>query len=493
MNQQELRLKLGQRLGIGFDGYEIPEDCAKLIREYKIGNVILFRRNVKSKEQLKKLCGDLHRLITEETGLTPYIMIDEECGSVSRLSHIAAMTPSAMAIGATDDPENARVIARLIGDELREMGINFNLAPVLDCFTNPDNTVDGNRMFAASPEKVARFGLAYIRGLHESGIIACGKHFPGHGDTSVDSHLALPIINKTMDEIRRTELVPFKAAIDAGIDSIMSAHIIFTGIEPDAPATVSRKVMTGLLREEMGFEGLILSDAMEMKAVYNLYGIPNGTLRALNAGVDIALICNSLEETAQTARYLEEAYTEGRLTDDELFEHDSRIRRFKSKLPDASGSGEHSPTPEQLAEPARIMEESITILNAPAGEAWPVPDRNTVVFGTRARRNALVNDDIELNAAKAFSDAFGCVYAEDAPENPPEKAIVFIGRHPETHKTVEAAKRLIGQGTKLIAVSLFTPGFLDPLPDSVWKVGAWQYDDLSISALVRFFRRYRKE
>ena len=466
---EELRLKLGQRLGIGFEGYEIPEDCAKLIREYKIGSVILFRRNAKSKEQLKKLCGDLHRLIKEETGLTPYIMIDEECGSVSRLSHIAAMTPSAMAIGATDDPENARVIARLIGDELREMGINFNLAPVLDCFTNPDNTVDGNRMFAASPEKVARFGLAYIRGLHESGIIACGKHFPGHGDTSVDSHLALPIINKTMEEIRRTELVPFKAAIDAGIDSIMSAHIIFTGIEPDAPATVSRKVMT------------------------NLYGIPNGTLRALNAGVDIALICNSLEETAHTARYLEEAYADGRLTDDELLEHDSRILRFKSKLPDASGSGEHSPTPEQLAEPARIMEESITILNAPAGEAWPVPDRNTVVFGTRARRNALVNDDIELNAAKAFSDAFGCVYAEDAPQNAPEKAIVFIGRHPETHKTVEAAKRLIGQGTKLIAVSLFTPGFLDPLPDSVWKVGAWQYDDLSISALVRFCRRYGKE
>ena len=492
MDQHELRLKLGQRLSVGFDGFEIPEEYIRLVREYKIGNVILFRRNVQSRNQLKKICGDLRRLINEETGQDPFIMIDEECGSVSRISHIAAMTPSAMAIGATDDPENARAVAHLIGNELRALGINFNLAPVLDCFTNRGNTVCGNRCFSNDPNKVAQFGVAYINGLHEAGIIACGKHFPGHGDTDVDSHLALPTVNKTMEEMRNMELVPFKAAIDAGIDSIMSAHIIFPCIEPDMPGTVSKKVLTGLLRDEMGFKGLIVSDGMEMKAVNDLYGIADGTLRALKAGVDIALICHSAEEAAKTMLHLEEAYRSGNMTEAEINEHYAQICNYKEKLASDDFDFDDLVSSDQIVEAERIMEQAITPIHVPVGKTWPAVDKNTVVFGTRARRNAIVNDDIELNAAKSFADAFGCIYSDGTPSNAPEQAIVFIGRHPETNITVDGAKRLLDKGTQLIAVSLFTPSFLDPLPDSVWKIAAWQYDDLSIAALVGFFKKLGK-
>ena len=487
MNPQQLRLRLGQRLGAGFEGLTVPQEFIDLVREYKIGNVILFKRNVESAAQLKKLCADLCALIREETGYEPFIMIDEECGSVSRLGHITQQTPSAMAIGATGEPENARQIARILGDELLEMGINFDLAPVLDCFTNPNNTVCGNRCFSRDPQEVARFGLAYIQGLKDAGVIACGKHFPGHGDTEVDSHLALPTVNKTLKAMQNTELVPFKAAIDAGIDAIMSAHVVFPAIEPDMPGTVSRKVMTGLLRETLGFQGLIISDAIEMKAIDNLYGISGGTLRALSAGIDIALICHSPSDTAAAMRHLEAAYADGSLPEENISAHFERITATKSAM---KGRAQTEPLYDRaqcLRISEQIMRKSIRLINAPGGQPLPDVTKHTVVFGTKARRNAIVNDDIELDAARMFANAIGGRYSSQPPETPPETAVVLIGRHPLAEQTISAARRMAEAGTKLIAVSLFTPTCLNGLPDSVWKICCWQYDELAVRALIHEF------
>lgn len=240
---------LGQRLAVGFDGYEIPQELRQLAEEYRIGNVILFRRNVHDREQLRKLCSDLTALILRCTGQPPLIMMDEECGSVSRLAAITGATPSAMAIGAAGDLSLARETGRLIGRELRSLGINMNLAPVLDVMINPRNRVIGNRAFGSDPMTVSRMACSYMEGLRSAGILACGKHFPGHGDTGVDSHVGLPCIEKSEDAIRRVELAPFRAAIAQGIPAIMSAHVVFPAFEPaHCPATVSRRVMTGLLR-----------------------------------------------------------------------------------------------------------------------------------------------------------------------------------------------------------------------------------------------------
>ncbi len=490
MDAKTLRIRLGQRFGIGFDGLTIPDEYVRLIREYKVGNVILFKRNVGSYEQLRKLCADLTALVRQETGLDPFIMIDEECGSVSRLAHIGVPTPCAMAIGATGDPQNAYSIGRIAGEELRAVGINLDLAPVLDCFTNPDNTVCGNRCFASDPEKVSRFGIAYIHGLQEAGVIACGKHFPGHGDTAVDSHLSLPTVNKPLEVMEKNELVPFSAAIEAGVESIMSAHVVFPAIEPNAPGTVSRQVLTGLLREKMGFDGLILSDGMEMKAVYDLYGIPGGSLRALNAGVDIALICHSAEEAEKTMNRLEKAYEDGDLAEKNVIDHYQRILKYKSKLAAGDVREPAFATEAQFAEAQRIMEASISLLNAPDGQHLPRIAADTAVFGTRGRRNSLANDENALHAASMVAEALGARYIEELPAEFPPTALVLMDPSPDVQRVKEMAERLLAAGTKVNAVSLFTPRCLDLLPDNVWKIAAWQYDELALRALIQWIREH---
>ena len=491
MNDTELRLRLGQRIGAGFEGYTVPEDMKNLIREYKVGNAILFRRNVQSYEQLKALCAELTDLIRTETGLDPFILIDEECGSVSRLSHITFPTPCAMAIGATKDPENAYRIARMIGEQLRSAGVNFDMAPVLDCFTNQDNSACGNRCFAPDPDEVALYGCRYIKGLEDAGVIACGKHFPGHGDTDVDSHLALPIVNKSIDEMKRVELKPFAAAVRAGIPAIMSAHVVFPAIEPDrVPSTVSRRVMTGLLREEMGFDGLILSDALEMKAVLDLFGIEDGTRRALDAGIDIGLICHSPQQAADALEHVMRCNREGRFSDENVNTHFERIAAYKRRYALPVGEPAFG-TPEQKKQAEDIMDASVTLLHAPDDKPLPALTADTLFFGTLARRNALVNDDIPLNAAQAFADAFGGRYGGLTPEEDPDTAVVFLGRHPDAEKTLACALRMAERGVKLVAVSLWTPRVLRDLPDSVWKIAAWQYDDLAVASLLRMYGKLK--
>ena len=331
MTEQQ-KIQIGQRLSVGFDGFTIPQEYADLIRTYKVGNVILFRRNVQSFAQLRALCDDLRRLIIAETGHEPFIMIDEECGRVSRLGHIATQTPSAMAIGATGNAEYAYQIGRLIGQELRASGPNFNLAPVLDCLTNPA-AAHGNRCFGVEPQKVAEFGVAYLRGLQETGVFACAKHFPGHGDTAVDSHLGLPVVEKPAEAIWQTELVSFQAAVNAGIKGVMSSHVVYTAFEPErVPATVSRNILTGLVRGQMHFEGILVSDGMEMNAVKDMFGIAEGTRRALAAGVDVALICHSAEEAAKTCEHLYQAYENGNLDVAETSWHYQHIVDCKKQL-----------------------------------------------------------------------------------------------------------------------------------------------------------------
>ena len=484
------RLMIGQRLAVGFDGMTIPEEFRELVRRYKIGNVLLFRRNVESYEQLSALCADLRTLVRAETGLEPYIMIDEECGSVSRLAHIAAPTPCAMAIGATDDTQNAYQIGRLIGQELRSVGVNFNLAPVLDCLTNPASPI-GSRCFSSVPEKTAAFGVAYMQGLQETGVLACAKHFPGHGDTTVDSHLGLPVVDKPAQEVWQTELVSFHAAVQAGIRGIMSAHVVFPAFEKEhIPGTVSRNVITGLIREQLGFQGIILSDGMEMNAVMDMFGIEEGTHRALAAGVDIALICHSAKQAQSSCEYLYKALEAGTLSRAEAQERFEHIVERKKELLPPEGGKEMFGNPGQRALAAEIMKKALRVLHAPGGQPLPRVDESTLFLGVPARAESLASDSVPLDAARECALAFGARHMglDDPIPEGAKTAVVILHRHPDLERAVNAACRLAKSGKKVIAVSMNVPYYLNGLPDTIWQAAAWQYDTLSLSALIDMLR-----
>ena len=499
---EDIKLLLGQCLSVGFDGPVIPAEYEKLVKDYKIGNVVLFKRNVQSYAQLRDLCQSLTRLILNETGHVPFIMSDEECGGVSRIGHIAAPTPCAMATGATGDTENAYRLGRITGDELRACGINMAIGPVLDCYSNPDNIVIGNRSFGADPQQVAAFGLAYKQGLEDAGVFPCAKHFPGHGDTAVDSHLAVPVVEKSEEAFRKTELVSFKAAIDAGIEAIMTAHVMLPAVDPArVPSTVSKKIMTGLLRDELGFEGLLLTDGMEMNAVMNLYGIEDACRRALDAGCDICLVCHSAEQAASTMEYLGKAVENGTLDRAVIEERAARVLYWKEKIKPPKGTAADFGSEAQRAVGRQVMRDAVRMLSAPEGKPLPKLGKDTLVLGLPARAVSLANDEVTADAAAFFAGKLGCDYVPvrfeegKAPEltvpdsvlSGKKNALVFLSRLGDALPLItQEAKALSEKGLPVIAVSLSTTRLLDALPDTVWKVAGWQYNQLSIDALWDF-------
>ena len=273
--------RIGQRLVTGFPGTALTPELVQVVKEYKIGNIILFRENIASADQLRTLCADLQTLIRSETGHDAFIMIDQEGGAVTRLPESCINVPGSMALAATGDPETTYLAGKLTGEELRSLGVNFNLAPSVDVNCNPANPIIGVRSYGDTPATVAKYAAGMIRGLQDGGVLCLAKHFPGHGDTSLDSHLTLPCVDKPRDELERMELAPFRAAIADGVPAIMTAHILFPALDDSGvPATMSRRIVTGLLRGEMSFTGLVTSDCMEMQAVQQFFGSVDGVLAA---------------------------------------------------------------------------------------------------------------------------------------------------------------------------------------------------------------------
>lgn len=320
---------IGQKLVTGLPGTEITEEFRRLVREHKVGNVILFKRNVESIPQLRRLCDEVQELVQRETGLPAFITIDQEGGMVNRLCAPIALIPGAMALAATKDPKNAYDAGFLCGRELRRCGVNFNLSPVMDVNNNPLNPVIGARSYGDDPALVARFGCEMVRGLQDAGVYACLKHFPGHGDTAVDSHLGLPCIDKSPDELRQCELMPFAEGIRAGVRGVMTTHILFPQIEKGGvPATMSRTILQDILRGELGFDGLILSDCMMMQAIAARYGTVAGCCAAAKAGVDLIFICHDNALTAEACEAIDQT-----LPEEELIASYRRIADAKAALP----------------------------------------------------------------------------------------------------------------------------------------------------------------
>ena len=316
-----LHEKIGQMLLLGWggdtdaDSRRITPHAAALVEDLAAGGVILMGRNVGTPGQLRAMLGEMQTLAAHR-GLPPlFVAVDQEGGGCARLTPPNFLpSTDAWQIGLTNDPAEARAAARQTGLELRSVGINWNFAPVLDVNNNPANPVIGRRSYGDDPQRVAAMGVAAVQGYQDdAGILACGKHFPGHGDTDVDSHLALPTISHSLERLFEIELVPFRAAVAAGLAAIMTAHIVFPEMDPTLPATLSPTVLTGLLRGDLGFDGLIITDCLEMNGVAKDWGEAEAAVLAVLAGADILLCCHTWTKQRAIRDGLVAAVEQGRI------------------------------------------------------------------------------------------------------------------------------------------------------------------------------------
>lgn len=330
------RSDLARLLWIALENAEVDDEADALLRA-GAGGVVLFSRNISGIDQLRALIAELRARARGPLR----VAIDHEGGHVARIGAPLTRFPSAMAIAAAGSEELAEACARAAARELAWLGIDVNLAPVLDVAADPRNPSVGVRSFGSDPEIVARFGAATVRGYRAGGVAATAKHFPGHGRTAVDPHHALPIVAGGLDELRRTDLPPFRAAIEAGAELVMATHAAYEGLTDGLPSSMSPRIMTDLLRGELGFDGLIVTDAMAMRAIADEHGIADASARAIIAGADAAM---PLVEQAAAFDALEAALADGRLSGERLAdalrradELDRRLagRADAAELPDA--------------------------------------------------------------------------------------------------------------------------------------------------------------
>jgi beta-N-acetylhexosaminidase len=317
-------------LAVGFAGTTAPDELRRAVAA-GLGAVLLFTRNVARAGQLAALTAALR-----EERPDVLIAIDHEGGEFSHLSAVSRWPmPSPRTLGELDDPELTRACARDAAGLLAGFGIDVMLAPSVDVNSNPANPIISTRSFGTTPDRVARHGAAFVAGVHDAGIAACAKHFPGHGDVAVDSHLALPYVDRWAEEVAAVELPPFAAAIAAGVDLVMSAHIVYSDYDT-VPATLSRRLLTGLLRDELGFTGVVTTDALEMRGITSTRTIEAAVVEAVGAGADLAMVATAGTDPAALAAALVDAVGNDQLAADRLAEAAHRVRRLGAGLRDRS-------------------------------------------------------------------------------------------------------------------------------------------------------------
>ncbi|QOL49655.1 glycoside hydrolase family 3 protein [Massilia litorea] len=340
----DLKKIAGQLIMVRLFGTELDEDTARFLAANRVRGACLFRQNMTDAAQLTRLTGALRAVMGPEA----LIALDQEGGAVVRSTWVPA-PPSAMAIGAANDPILAREVGAAVARAVRSLGFNWNFAPVLDLNNNPHNPVIAERSFGADPETATRIALAWMEGSEAEGVACCVKHFPGHGDTHVDSHRALPTVDKPLAELERFEFAPFRMAAPFA-PAMMTAHIVYPALDPDYPATMSRPILTGILREGWNYGGVIITDGMDMHAIAHRYGVGQAAVRALVAGADMVMAIGSRETQEETIEAIAAAIASGELP---MAEVEARLARL-AKLAAAHPAG-------GIARPAA----AVTAANAP--------------------------------------------------------------------------------------------------------------------------------
>ncbi|MGX4644296.1 glycoside hydrolase family 3 protein [Massilia sp. SYSU DXS3249] len=326
----DLRQLAGQLIMVRLFGTELDEDTATFLAQNRVRGACLFRQNMTDASQLTRLTGALRKVM----GPGALIALDQEGGAVVRSTWVPA-PPSAMALGAAGDPLLAREVGAAVARAVRSLGFNWNFAPVLDLNNNPDNPVIAERSFGADPDTATRMALAWMEGSQSEGVACCVKHFPGHGDTHVDSHRALPTVDKPLDELERFEFAPFRMAAqgDKAAPAMMTAHIVYPALDPEYPATMSRPILTGILREGWNYQGVIITDGMDMHAIAHRYGVGQAAVRALVAGADMVMAIGPRETQLETIEAIAAAIASGELPMPEVEARLARLAKLAQAYP----------------------------------------------------------------------------------------------------------------------------------------------------------------
>ena len=327
MLSESVRKKIGQTLCFGFEGPEYTDDLDRFLQKTYCANIILFSRNYQDPVQLKRLTAALHRRIREITGTTALITVDQEGGCVTRLMTGVTFPAGAATCGNTAYPDAAHVTGQHIGEDMIRLGLNVNLAPVLDIDPRDDLRFTEIRHYSSDPERVAALGGDFIRGLSGFGVLGCAKHFPGSGDGKTDTHYDMCRIEKGVEELLSHDLLPFLR--NNTVPCMMTTHTIFSKVD-SLPSTLSRNVITGILRERMGYDGIVITDDLEMEAIKKYFGAADAALRSLRAGADVVLCCHTRSTQEAIFEALCGAYEAGELTDAMLDEKTARLGRFRA-------------------------------------------------------------------------------------------------------------------------------------------------------------------
>ncbi len=510
--------KAAQLLMVGLPSGEIDPDTETMVRNLGVGGVILYRRNVRGARELAALTSQLQDMACRsKAGIGLFVAIDQEGGTAVQLWESEVATPpGAMAIGAAGSEELAHRVAHASGTDLRALGINMNLAPVLDVNSDVLNPVIGVRSFGADPHLVARLGAAAIRGFRDAGILCCGKHFPGHGDTRDDSHLDLPVVPHDRRRLERVDLVPFKHAVAAGADAIMTAHVAFPGIEPDAtvPATLSHVAVSGLLKGELRFPGVAMSDLMSMKAIADRYDTGEAAVRAVAAGIDLLLAADDRDLQRTTLGALVSAARAGSLSSARLDDAVRRVLRAKLRvglLPASRGALsrhlgvagayreplEPAQSPRSVAHEqffANVFRSAITVVRD-RRKLLPFRLSDECLLGIVfiAHENELQGERWQRAREKllqAFSRRHGrCTEVREATgSDMGTRADAFIAafctRKDLNPGEVEMARSLTCSGKPVIGLGLFNPFIIRHIPEMDCFVAAYDYCTPAIEAAV---------
>jgi len=498
-----LEQKIGTMLMLGWEGDNPTDDtevCAKnreIVQEMEVGGIILMGRNVRH-DDLAVTVNTINEL--QALSREPLLVnVDQEGGMVARFQDGVTVMPSAMTLGATRRPDLAYKACYACAEELIALGVNYDFAPSVDVNNNPDNPIIGTRSCSESPDVVAEFGAQAIRGFQDAGVVACAKHFPGHGDTAVDSHLALPSVPYPRERLEAMELKPFRAAIAAGVSSIMTTHIMFPALDPDLPSTLSRKIITGLLRGEMGYDGVIVTDSMEMKGIADNWSVPEASVLAIEAGVDILLIPHKLETMRESREAVIKAVKDGRIPESRIDESVARIMAMKRgyhlderRFADPGTLAKSLRTPEHLAIQREIADLGVTLVRDDSGAVPLGTEERVLVTGmhfTVPRLAAALSehlpnvealelsgerDEVLKQAVSAASGASAIVVAT-CPIEPWRQA---------TDQALQAdvVKALSALGRKLIVVAVRDPYDLRKFPEVGAYVCTYGYREGSLEA-----------
>jgi beta-N-acetylhexosaminidase len=503
--------QIGQLLVVGFYGITIPQTLRDLIEHHHVGNIILFSRNIQDTRQTLRLTRDLQTIAQDSGQRYPLlIMLDQENGLVRRLGPDATLFPGNMALGAIGSEQITYDIAQATGQELRALGINMNLAPVVDVNNNPANPVIGVRSFGENPQQVARLGSAAMKGYRAAGVISTLKHFPGHGDTSVDSHRALPILPHTLERLEHVELVPFVRCIAEGAECVMIGHLYLPQLmsREVLPATVSPEIVQDLLRHRLGFDGVVISDCMEMDAVARTIGTERGTVMALQAGNDLVLVSHHSSLQLGSLEAISAAVQAGELSPETIHRAAERVQRLKERYLSWETSTPSTPlelvgsavhrylsatayefsttlvkNDEALIPPRLQPDERVLVLYPQKGVASAVEDRSqapAVLAEAIERRHANTR---ALAYSPASDDAESAAIHNAATE-----ASIVIMATMNAHadeRQAELMYQLLQAGCRVIGIAIRNPYDLQSFPQLRTSLATYEYTAPALEAAVR--------